>query len=106
MSDHKTDKPWPMLKAFVADRSAFSTIEMAVAFGIFAVGFSLLATPYLDTASKQIASARGTNFGQYDNIVTGAVSKPRSFIIRKSVLQPTRNSECIIFSDGRKYGDC
>ena len=88
------------------ERSAMSSIEVAIMFGVLAVGFALVVTPMVESTGKRFAQ-NDVFFGeQADNIVTGSVSKPRRFVIRKSVLLPTKTSQCIIYSNGKKYGDC
>ncbi|MCF6303644.1 MAG: hypothetical protein L3J13_10705 [Devosiaceae bacterium] len=106
MTFFRINKTAQKVRELAGDRSGLTSIEMAVAFGVFAVGFAIIATPMLDRPEKQIA-ASDLYFGQQvDRTVTGSISKPKRFIIRKSVLQPSKTSQCIIFSDGSKYGDC
>lgn len=98
--------PSGIFRQFMADRSGMSSIETAIMFGVFAVGFALVATPMIDKTSKKVAK-NDLFFGeQVDRTVTGSISSPKRFVIRKSVLQPSKTSQCIIFSDGSKYGDC
>ena len=106
MAVFKSDKVVRKFKGLVSDRSGLTSIEMAVVFGVFAVGFAIIATPMLDKPNQRIAASDLYLGQQVDRVVTGSISKPKRFIIRKSVLQPTKTSQCIIFSDGSKYGDC
>lgn len=106
MADSEQNILLSALKMRRGERAGMSPIEVALVFGVMAVGFALIVTPMLDKSSKRIAQ-NDVYFGeQVDRIVTGSVSKPRRFTIRKSVLLPTKTSQCIIFSDGRKFGDC
>jgi uncharacterized protein (UPF0333 family) len=95
-----------LAKRFIADRRGMASIEVAVLFGVIAVAFAVILTPYLDDRSNRMASNEPLFGNEVDNMVTGSISKPRRYTIRKSVLQPKNTSRCIIFSDGRKYGDC
>ena len=88
------------------ERSTMSSIEVAIMFGVLAVGFALVVTPLAETTSKQFAQNDNFFGEQADNIVTGSVSKPKRFVIRKSVLLPSKTSQCIIYSNGKTYGDC
>ena len=88
------------------ERSAMSSIEVAIMFGVLAVGFALVVTPMVEKTSKQFAQNDGFFGEQVDNIVTGSVRKPKRFVIRKSVLLPSKTSQCIIYSNGKTYGDC
>lgn len=91
---------------FIADRRGMTSIEMAVMFGVIAIGFTIFITPYLTNESKRVAENESLFGNGIDNTVTGSIPKSRRYTIRRSVLQPSKSSRCIIFSDGRKYGDC
>ena len=94
-------------KRFAADRRGMTSIETAMMFGVFAVGFALLATSILDKSGNKNYAQNDSYFDQpVDNFVTGSISKSRHYTIRKSVLQPSKTSKCIILSDGRRFGDC
>ena len=88
------------------ERAGMSSIEVAILFGVLAVGFALVVTPMVDNTSKRIAQNGSFYDDGVDNIVTGSISKPKRFIIRKSVLLPSKTSQCIIYSNGRRTGDC
>ena len=88
------------------ERSAMSSIEVAIMFGVLAVGFALVVTPMVENTGKQIAQNDSFFGEQTDNFVTGSISKPKRFVIRKSVLLPSKTSQCIIYSNGKTYGDC
>ncbi len=84
-----------------------SSIEVAIMFGVLAVGFALVVTPMVEKSSKQFAQNDSFFGEQTDNIVTGSISKKsKRFVIRKSVLLPSKTSQCIIYSNGKTYGDC
>ncbi len=90
------------------ERGGMSSIEVALMFGVLAVGFALVVTPMVENTGKRFAQ-NDVFFGeQTDNMVTGSISrsKPNRFVIRKSVLLPTKTSQCIIYSNGKRYGDC
>lgn len=88
------------------ERSAMSSIEVAIMFGVLAVGFALVVTPMVEKTGKQFAQNDSIFGEQVDNFVTGSVQKPKRFVIRRSVLQPSKTSQCIIYSNGKTYGDC
>jgi len=91
---------------FVADSKGMTSIEMAVMFGVIAIGFTVFITPYLANESKRLAENELLFGNGIDNTVTGSIPKSGRYTIRRSVLQPSKKSRCIIFSDGKKYGDC
>jgi hypothetical protein len=41
-----------------------------------------------------------------DAIETGSIRSSQAYTVRKSVLQPTPQAVCIIYSDGKKNGEC
>ena len=88
------------------ERSAMSSIEVAIMFGVLAVGFALVVTPMVEKTGKQFAQNDSIFGEQVDNFVTGSIQKPKRFVIRRSVLQPSKTSQCIIYSNGKTYGDC
>ncbi len=92
------------------ERGGMSSIEVALMFGVLAVGFALVVTPMVESTGKRFAQ-NDVFFGeQTDNMVTGSISRAKAkanrFVIRKSVLLPTKTSQCIIYSNGKRYGDC
>lgn len=89
-----------------SERGGMSSIEVAIMFGVLAVGFALVVTPMIDNTSKRFAQNDSFFGGQTDNIITGSISRPKRFVIRKSVLLPSKTSQCIIYSNGKRYGDC
>ncbi len=106
MPERVCGKIWTFWKSLIADRSAMGSVETAIMFGVFAVGFALIVTPFVEKTGKQMARNDIVFGQQVDSVVTGSVGKPRQFTIRKSVLQPSKTSQCIVFDDGRKFGDC
>ncbi len=95
-----------LIKRFIWDESGMSSVELAVMFGVVAVGFSLLAAPLLEKTGKRLARNDGFMGQEIDNVVTGSISKSQRYTIRRSVLQPNKTSQCLILQDGRKFGDC
>ncbi len=106
MADTRQDKFTATGNRFLTDRRGMTSIETAVMFGVFAVGFALVATTYIDDRGRRLAN---NDFGygqQVDNMVTGSISGSKHFTIRRSVLLPSKTSRCIIFDNGKKIGDC
>ena len=58
------------------------SIHLALLFAVVAIATAVVASPWLDSTSRQYA---GTGFG-LDRTMTGSVQEPRRYTIRKSVL--------------------
>lgn len=77
-------------------------IRVALLFGCVTVVLTLLLTPEAARRSRQATFDPGI-----DQIVTSAIrSRNDVYVHRRSVLQPTPNSVCIISRDGSKRGQC
>lgn len=78
-------------------------MRIALLFGSAAVAFALLIAPMLDRGSREYVSGSA----QLDTMSTASIIKPSSdYTIRRSVLQPTPASVCIIHNDGSRIGKC
>lgn len=89
-----------------ADNSAsgLGSLRIALLFGAGAIGFALLAAPLAERSTRaMLAGSPGL-----DRMSTGSVSgsPAGTYTIRRSVLQPTPNSVCIIRANGSRSGDC
>jgi hypothetical protein len=78
-----------------------SILRLTLLFGSAAVAFALILTPMADNFSR----SRESPFG-IDTMQTGSIGRETSYTIRKSVLQPSPSSICVIRSDGQRVGDC
>ena len=77
---------------FIKDESGGTTMRIALLFGAVGIAFSVLATPFLQTASQQYAAAGGYGV---DTVVTGSINSPKKrYTIRKSVLNPNEQRIC------------
>ncbi len=79
------------------------SLRMALLFGSAAVGLALLVAPL---AEREVRLALAPDAVGLDTTMTGSIGGGDAYIIRRSVLQPTPNSVCIIHRDGLKTGDC
>ena len=80
-------------------------LRLTLLFGSIAVAFALFLAPLM---SRNDGFSFGGRFsGQtLDQISTGSISKSNAYVVRKSVLQNSPQSVCIIRADGGKSGDC
>jgi hypothetical protein len=82
----------------------WSPIHVALMFGAAAVAMALLLTPVFDRGTEgYLASADNV-----DRMTTGSTARrgTQIYTIRKSVLQPSPDSECVIRANGVRHGEC
>lgn len=88
-----------------AANGALGSLRIALLFGAGAIAFALFAAPLAErTTRSMVAGSAGL-----DTMSTGSVTRGepgKSYTIRRSVLQPTPNSVCVIRSNGTRSGDC
>ena len=83
-----------------------SVFKAAALFAGAGIMSALILTPIL---ARDAPSRVAFQPGDYDNIMTGSIpgqNAGRSYTIRKSVLQNSPDSICIIQPNGLKTGDC
>lgn len=82
----------------------WSSIHVALMFGAAAVAMALLLTPLFDRGAEGYVA----QFGDLDRTTTGSTSRggTQVYTIRKSVLQPSPDSVCIIRPNGTRTGEC
>ena len=79
-------------------------LRVTLLFGSAAIALALIAAPILDSQSNRNRTDTAA-FG-VDMMSTGATRYKGSYTIRKSVLQNSPNSVCIIRDNGTRSGDC
>lgn len=80
-------------------------LNVAILFGVAVVALTLIVTPFIDRKSAEMAKTVAP--GAYDDIKTGSIPQTdgnKRYIIRRSLLQETPGSVCIINSDGSSSG--
>jgi hypothetical protein len=80
-------------------------LRLTLLFGSVAVAFALFLVPIMNRNDGFSFGNRASGQG-LDQISTGSISKSNAYVIRKSVLQRSPNSICVIRADGGKSGDC
>ena len=97
------DNEWEMLR----DQGVAmfgGAVRISLLFGSAAVALALFLAPVADRYSRPQLSAGSER--ALDFTATGSVAKQTSYTIRRSVLQASPASVCIIRGDGRQSGDC
>lgn len=86
--------------------AGMGALRVALLFGSAAVALALIATPILEGQVDRMSYASMSP--GIDMMPTGTVGQREtgSYIVRRSVLQPTPNSVCIIRGNGMRTGDC
>lgn len=84
---------------------AGGAVRMALLFGAGAVALALLVTPFLEGQAR-LTVARSGRPANLDFTATGTVDRGSSYTIRRSVLQPSPASICVIRQNGGRIGDC
>ena len=80
-------------------------LRVTLLFGSAAVAFALFLVPILNRNDPFSFGTRLT--GQsLDRMSTGSVSQKSTYVVRRSVLQKSPNSICVIRVNGGKSGDC
>lgn len=80
-------------------------VRVALLFGSTAVALALLATPFLERQTHS-RTARASLPANLDFMSTGTVGSRNGYTIRRSVLQPSPESVCVIRADGSRAGSC
>lgn len=102
------DQDWSTVAARKdGDNSAGSlgSLRLALLFGAAAIAFALVAAPLADRSTRSLLASGGG----LDTMSTGSIGGPAAsgnYTIRRSVLQPSPNSVCIIRPNGTRTGEC
>ena len=81
-------------------------LRVTLLFGSAAVALALILAPLMESQVERMAYSSYTS--RLDTMATGTVG-PRgsgTYTVRRSVLQPSPSSVCIIRSNGMRTGDC
>lgn len=87
------------------DVAGTSLIRIVLLFGSLAVAIALIATQVLDRSFDD-TMAQSDYPTDIDRTVTGTIGYKGSYTIRRSVLQESPNSVCVIRDNGTRSGDC
>lgn len=86
--------------------SGLGALRMALLFGSAAVALALILTPFVESQTERLIYA--SHPAGLDMMPTGTIGQRSSgsYTVRRSVLQPTPQSVCIIRQNGMRTGDC
>jgi hypothetical protein len=100
------DRDWEFSRnerAWRLEDAGVGALRIALLFGSAAVAMALLIVPLLDRESGFFADGSAAGI---DVMSTSSIGAGGSYTIRRSVLQDSPNSVCIIRSNGTRSGDC
>lgn len=91
--------------------AGMGAVRVALLFGSAAVALALFLTPFVESQSNRLAYSSypsGSYPAGLDMMPTGTIGQrdTGSYTVRRSVLQPSPNSVCIIRQNGMRTGDC
>lgn len=88
--------------------AGMGVLRLTLLFGSIAIAMALFLTPLLDSQTRRIAHSGQPFPAGVDMMSTGSIG-PRNgnhYVIRRSVLQSSPSSVCIIRENGMRSGDC
>lgn len=98
------DKDWDSIRPDRSFRAGMGVLRITLLFGSAAIAVALMAIPYLEGKQDQFV-ARGGATG-IDMMATGSIRNDNTYTVRRSVLQPSPGSVCIIRDNGSRSGEC
>jgi len=81
-------------------------LRITLLFGSAAIALALIIAPLADRGSQAVVDySRGRSI---DEMATGSIKKtePTTYTVRRSILQASPDSVCVLKSDGTTNGDC
>nr|WP_109578345.1 hypothetical protein [Aminobacter sp. AP02] len=103
----QADKEWDLIRPERQSstvRAGAGMLRVALLFGFAAIALALVATPYLEGKTRMQAGQ--VRFDGLDYTTTGSIGRSSSYTLRRSVLQKTPQSVCIISESGVRSGQC
>lgn len=103
----QADEEWNLIRPArqsPAARAGAGILRVTLLFGLVAVALALVATSFLDQNSRlQLGQMR---FDGLDFTTTGSIGRNNNYTLRRSVLQETPQSICVIHANGTRSGQC
>lgn len=100
------DNPWnsdEQANESVFGIAGMGILRFALLFGSAAIALALILAPIVDSQARQFAGAGSAGV---DRMSTGSVPTGGRYTIRRSVLQNSPNSICVIHDNGARTGNC
>lgn len=87
-------------RRFRLGAAGFGALRLALLFGSLAVALALIIAPIAERHTRIYTP------GEIDGMTTGSIRSVETYTIRRSVLQPSPDSICVIRADGTRDGEC
>ena len=103
------DDEWDLARNDRSSRfsnAGMGAVRVALLFGSAAIALALIAVPMLDGEPRSYSAQSGTLPEGVDPVSTGSIGYGGRYTLRKSVLQPSPDSVCVIRDNGMRSGDC
>lgn len=97
--DIRIEAPSPL------ETAGMGALRIALLFGSAAIAFGLIVAPLAENQFQGRRTAANA-FPGIDMTTTGSIGYRGTYTVRKSVLQSSPDSVCIILDDGRRRGEC
>jgi hypothetical protein len=104
----RTEQDWEDIRINEPSRlgsAGMGALRVALLFGSAAIAFGLIIAPLAESQFQGRRTA-ASPFPGVDMMSTGSIGYQGTYTLRKSVLQNSPESVCIILDDGRRHGDC
>lgn len=106
----RNDRDWAEIRPHnvsTVSEAGQGMLRITLLFGSFAIAVALFLAPIMDRVSSGGLKTAGF-YGNLDPTATGSVRNgaTRQYTVRRSVLQHSPSSTCIIHSNGVRTGDC
>lgn len=102
------ENEWELIRKDGVSRFAetgMSAVRVALLFGSAAIALALMVMPFVESQSRSPITQSADALG-LDTISTGSIGYKGTYTIRKSVLQSSPDSICLIRDNGTRTGDC
>ncbi|MRX35204.1 hypothetical protein [Aminobacter sp. MDW-2] len=103
----QADNEWDLIRperSSPTARARAGILRVSLLFGLIAIALTLFVTPFLEDRARPILGQ--LRLDGLDYTATGSVSRTNTYTLRRSVLQETPQSVCVIHPHGEHTGDC
>jgi hypothetical protein len=103
----QADNEWDLIRPARSSstaRARAGILRVALLFGFVAIALTLFATPFLEDKTRPLIGQ--VRFDGLDYTTTGSVNRNSTYTLRRSVLQDTPQSVCVINGNGQRSGQC
>lgn len=103
------EKEWDAVRGEepgIGASAGMGALRVALLFGSAAVALALIVAPIASRHTAQLAGFSGAAGAGIDRQTTGSIGYSGTYVVRRSVLQGSAASLCVIRDNGTRSGDC